>query len=404
LPIPVPNKNENHDDFIGRCMADETMQEYDNKQRYAICQAGWDKNIKERSKENMENEVRTVISYNAAHGKIGYSEDSWDGPKNRANLKNDETGDYYRKAFTYRDPEADPDTKTAYKFIHHMVDSDGSIGLANLRACSAGIAVLNGGRGGTDIPKNEYQGVYDHLAHHLRDADREAPELKRTFKNTKYETRTINLANINAEEKIYAKIASFNSLSQELYGSFYESISPGAFTKTLQEADIRALVNHNENYVLGRLKSGTIKLDEREDGLYMECNPPDTQWAKDLMTSIKRGDIDQCSFGFRVIKDSYAEEDGKIIRTLHEVELYDVSIVTYPAYINTNAAVRNLLKRASRGEISHEVIEEHLKLLLEPEKNHSKNQPNEPSFNKTLVRQRELQLLEAALKLQERIE
>lgn len=355
----------------------------------------------------MEEELRKVITYQAAHGKIGYSEEPFDGPKNEARMKTDGDAAYYKKAFAYVDPEANPETKAAYKFIHHDVSEDGTIGVANLRACSAGIAVLNGARGGTKIPKDEYQGVYNHLAQHLKDADREAPELKRS-KPLKYETRMINLRaeDLKVEGKIHAKIASFDSLSQNL-GGFYEKISRGAFKKTIQESDIRALLNHNENYVLGRMKSGTIHLEERKDGLYMECDPPDTQWARDLMTSIKRGDIDQCSFGFRIVKDDYDEDDGKLVRTLNEVELFDVSIVTYPAYLNTSASVRSLnrsevmkelLDKVDSGELAQEAVENHLRSLLEPtEESHSddnKEKTDQPSFDKTLAdqRARELQL------------
>lgn len=105
------------------------------------------------------------------------SEDAWDGPGNKARLRNDETAPYYRKAFAWVDPEADADTKSAYKFIHHEVGGDGEISAANMRGCSAGIAVLNGGRGGTTIPDEDRQGVWNHLAAHLRDGDREPPPL-----------------------------------------------------------------------------------------------------------------------------------------------------------------------------------------------------------------------------------
>lgn len=103
---------------------------------------------------------------------------AWDGPANEARLRTGESAEYYRRAYAWQDLEADPETKTAYRFIHHMVDADGNIGAANTRACSAGIAVLNGGRGGTTIPSGDRQGVWNHLARHLRDADMEPPELK----------------------------------------------------------------------------------------------------------------------------------------------------------------------------------------------------------------------------------
>lgn len=103
---------------------------------------------------------------------------AWDGSAAKANLKADADEAYYRKAYAWQDPDGDPKTKAAYKFIHHMVSSDGTVGAANLTACSTGIGVLNGGRAGTNIPGSDRRGVYNHLAKHLRDAGKEAPDLK----------------------------------------------------------------------------------------------------------------------------------------------------------------------------------------------------------------------------------
>lgn len=107
----------------------------------------------------------------------GTSEAEWDGPGNEANLSNEAGAATYRKAFAWVDPDGDPDAKASYKFIHHEVSADGTVGAANLTACTTAIGVLNGGRGGADIPDADVQGVYDHLAKHLRDADAEPPEL-----------------------------------------------------------------------------------------------------------------------------------------------------------------------------------------------------------------------------------
>ena len=106
------------------------------------------------------------------------SDKAWDGPKAKANLKNDENAAYYRKAFAWVDSDGDPDVKASYKFIHHEVSSDGTIGAANIRGCQASIAVLNGARGGTTIPDSDRKGVYNHVATHLRDGDIEPSELK----------------------------------------------------------------------------------------------------------------------------------------------------------------------------------------------------------------------------------
>lgn len=140
--------------------------------------------------------------------------------------------------------------------------------------------------------------------------------------------------------RIRGHLAVFNSPSKDL-GGFREVIAPGAFSKTIQEADVRALYNHDPNFVLGRNKSGTLQMLEDDDGLLVDIDPPDTQWARDLMVSIKRGDISQGSFAFRAVKDKWEkQEDGSVVRVLNEVRLYDVSVVTYPAYQETDAYVR----------------------------------------------------------------
>jgi HK97 family phage prohead protease len=106
------------------------------------------------------------------------SEGAWDAGENEKNLSNDDGEAEYRKAYAWQDPEGDPDKKNAYKFIHHEVAADGTVGAANMTACSTGIGVLNGGRGGADIPDDDVQGVWNHLAKHLRDDGREPPELR----------------------------------------------------------------------------------------------------------------------------------------------------------------------------------------------------------------------------------
>ena len=102
----------------------------------------------------------------------------WDGSTNEARLRDEENETYYRKAFAWQNDDADPRTKTAYRFIHHSVDADGKIEAANLKAASSGIAVLNGGRRGTTIPKKDRERVYRHLAAHLKDAGQTPPELE----------------------------------------------------------------------------------------------------------------------------------------------------------------------------------------------------------------------------------
>jgi HK97 family phage prohead protease len=135
--------------------------------------------------------------------------------------------------------------------------------------------------------------------------------------------------------------AIFNEWSLDL-GGFRESIEPGAFTKTLREADIRSLWNHNPDYVLGRNKSDTLRLYQDERGLGYDVIPPDAQWARDLRVSIERGDISQASFGFETLRDRWdQDEDGNVTRRLLEVKLFDVGPVTFAAYPQTSAEARS---------------------------------------------------------------
>ena len=148
-----------------------------------------------------------------------------------------------------------------------------------------------------------------------------------------------------ADRKVSWYASVFDSLSEDMWG-MKERVGRRAFTKTLQEADVRALFNHDPSYVLGRNKAGTLDLKVDLQGLRATVTPPETQWARDLMVSVDRGDVTAGSFGFQVVKDSWTEEDGQIIRTLNEVRLFDVSLVTYPAYPGTDgsAAFRSLLE------------------------------------------------------------
>lgn len=135
--------------------------------------------------------------------------------------------------------------------------------------------------------------------------------------------------------------AVFNELSVDL-GGFREYIRPGAFSEAIREDDVRALWNHDSNYVLGRNKAGTLELSEDERGLKIKVTPPDAQWARDLRESIRRGDVDQMSFAFQTVEDRWERDSGENRRELIEVRLYDVSPVTYPAYEGTSVSARAL--------------------------------------------------------------
>lgn len=171
------------------------------------------------------------------------------------------------------------------------------------------------------------------------------------------ERRYITMQELRVNEEgmkplIQGHAALFDSLSVDL-GGFREKIRAGAFSKTIQEADIRALYNHDPNFVLGRNKSGTLSLFEDERGLRVTIDPPNTTYAQDLIKSMKRGDVDQMSFGFDTIRDEWTQDaNGANVRELIEVRLFDVSPVTFPAYTETSVQVRSAYYRhlEERGE------------------------------------------------------
>lgn len=132
----------------------------------------------------------------------------------------------------------------------------------------------------------------------------------------------------------------FNS-NYELWPGASESVAPGAFESTLGE-DVRALVDHETRLVLGRNKAGTLELREDSHGLWgkVRINPEDSD-AMNLYNRVKRGDVDQCSFGFDILKeDTEIREDGSVHWTIREVRLYEVSVVTFPAYEDTGVSAR----------------------------------------------------------------
>lgn len=107
----------------------------------------------------------------------GTSDSAWDGGANEKRLGDNPTQAQLRAMYAWVDPDGDPKTKTAYKFPHHEVAGDGTVGDANLSACSTGIAALNGGRGGTKIPDADRRGVFNHLTGHLKDGGKKGDDL-----------------------------------------------------------------------------------------------------------------------------------------------------------------------------------------------------------------------------------
>lgn len=135
--------------------------------------------------------------------------------------------------------------------------------------------------------------------------------------------------------------AVFNSDSEGLW--FIERVAPGAFAETIKNDDIVGLFNHDRNMVLGRTSAGTMALNEDAKGLFYSIEAPDTQVARDLHTSIGRGDIKGSSFSFQVetVEWSYLD-DETVVRTLKKVRLFDVGPVTSPAYPASTTQARSI--------------------------------------------------------------
>lgn len=149
------------------------------------------------------------------------------------------------------------------------------------------------------------------------------------------ETRT------EAEEKVIEGYFAVFNRQTELWPGAFEQIAPGAFDGTL-ENDIRALINHDANMVLGRNKAGTLALEVDSYGLkgVIKINENDID-ALNLYERVKRGDVNQCSFGFNILKeDTDYRDDGSVLWTIRQIDLHEVSVCTFPAYEQTGVQAR----------------------------------------------------------------
>lgn len=154
---------------------------------------------------------------------------------------------------------------------------------------------------------------------------------------TKFETREDD----NGQLVISGYFSVFNSI-YEIGPGMTESVAPGTFLSSLN-GDVRALTNHDSTLVLGRTTAGTLKLREDDVGLWGDViiNPKDSD-AVNTYERVKRGDVSQCSFGFRITKeDTEVKDDGSVHWTIRDVDLYEVSVCTFPAYEATNVQARS---------------------------------------------------------------
>jgi hypothetical protein len=362
---------------------------------------------------------------------------TWDGPAQEKKLETPLTTTAGDDTFAWVDDsdDADPTTKSAWKFIHHFVSDAGLPGSASTLACSTGIGILNGARTGTTIPDADREGVWKHLAAHLKDAgvkEEDVPELEsatppdetraasdndcsrcngegtvslndsdvecpqcggtgtgennadelshrppatairgelrgvpesRVSTGPKFELREVpnGTGGTNLRFTGFASTTDTEYEMEDWLGPWVESVSSGAFGKTLSEgADVAFLLNH-QGMTLARTKPGTLKLSEETDGtkspiygitgLHSEALlDPTNMYVQAMRSAVDRGDLDEMSFAFRVMRQEWNDEYDR--RWINEVSLDkgDVSLVNYGANPTTGGTVSMRQRVTGRTE------------------------------------------------------
>lgn len=171
-----------------------------------------------------------------------------------------------------------------------------------------------------------------------------------------------------AEKRIEGYFAVFNS-NYDIAPGMSESIAPGSFSNTLN-GDIKALIDHETMYVLGRNQAGTLELREMKHGLWgsILINPND-QDAMNLYARVERGDVNQCSFGFDILEeDTIFNKDGSVHWTIKAVKLYEVSVCTFPAYDETSVKARQNDYKKITTERQNEIWRAEMRAKLKGEK------------------------------------
>jgi hypothetical protein len=331
----------------------------------------------------MPEELRAAI---AAHT-TATTDDPWDAGAMMSRMPAGMSPAAMRGMFAWQDSGGDPAAKSTYKFPHHMMTSSGQVGAANLHAASAGIAALNGARGGTNISAADRQAVYNHLAHHLRDAGRTPPPLERSawddvvireatelmgagvnghLLERRYTPGMVEHRQVSGLDRIGGYAAVFEKVSRNL-GGFVEVVTPSFFNKSRLDGwpGVLARYNHDDNMLLGTTDAGTLRLNVDDTGLLYDVNPPSAR--QDIIELIKRGDVRRSSFAFRVVADEWTTtEQGYPLRQLIEGQLVDVAPVNSPAYTETTAGLRSLASRvgADIEEVRNAAVNDDLRKFL----------------------------------------
>lgn len=168
---------------------------------------------------------------------------------------------------------------------------------------------------------------------------------------TEFEQRGATLgfeARAANDKKTLVGYAALFNVEANIGDMFIEKVAPGAFDQSLA-ADVRALVDHDTGRIIGRTKSGTLRLATDDRGLRIEIDVPDTNEGRDLWTLVDRGDVSGMSIGFRVTKQEWDDSGDISKRTILGIDLHEVSAVAFPAFEGTSIAVRSL--EAARAEL-----------------------------------------------------
>ena len=195
------------------------------------------------------------------------------------------------------------------------------------------------------------------------------PDKRMCYRQTRSVPVTFQTRSDDTGPVIAGYFAVFNNPT-ELWPGCIEQIAPGAFASSLG-LDVRALIDHDTRLVIGRTVAGTLTLREDDTGLYGEIkiNEHDSD-AMNLYARVQRGDVSQCSFGFDIVAEDYVVSPDRqtCTWTIREVKLYEVSVVTFPAYDATSVSARDADSAAS---LKSTRLERRKKELLERIKNHA---------------------------------
>jgi HK97 family phage prohead protease len=275
-------------------------------------------------------------------------------------LKMGQPATYYRSAAAWVDPEGDAKTKAAYKFMHHDVAGDGTVGAANIAACQAVIGILNGARGGSNIPAADKQGVWNHVAKHLRDAKLFPAPLKAAEPDEEMKSlvRRFEIKAVDEATRTFEGLVAAYSLDQ---GG--DIILPGAFKRTLSDwkggkGRIVPLIDSHGRDSIRRVVGKLLEAKEVDgEGLWTRHDIIEGPDGDEIYRRVKGGKngpyVDGLSIGYRAIQikmPTPEEERTGIWRYLKEVQLREDSLVIEA--MNQDARVDpNTVKAADREAV-----------------------------------------------------